>query len=372
MTICYRIMERSDLIVVGAGQAGLASAHAAREAGLTAIVLEASELPAGSWRTYYDSLELFSPARYSSLPGRPFPGDPERYPTRDEVVDYLVAYADWLGADIRTGQRVERVRLEEGELVARTAAGLSVRAPRLIAATGGFGSPHRPAIPGMDSYGGEVVHSSEYRSPEAFAGRRVVVVGAGNSAVQIAAELAEVARVSLATRSPVRWFPQRPLGRDLHWWLTTSRLDHVPLASRLADKPAPVLDDGRYRAAVKRGRPDRRQMFTAFETGGVRWEDGAAEEVDAVILATGFRPHLPFLEGTGALSQTGEPAHCRGVSSTVEGLGYVGLSFQRSFASATIRGVGRDAAYVLPRLAPAAQRASRRWRPSCCAAPASP
>src|SRR5688572_5201339 len=96
-------MESKDLIIVGGGQAGLAGAYAAREEGLDAVVLEASSLPAGSWPTYYESLELFSPARFSSLPGKPFPGDGERYPTRDEVVDYLVDYAAWLETDIRLG-----------------------------------------------------------------------------------------------------------------------------------------------------------------------------------------------------------------------------------------------------------------------------
>ena len=106
----------------------------------------------GSWPHYYDSLTLFSPARYSQLPGRPFPGDPDRYPTRDEVVDYLRGYAADLDADIRCGQRVESVvRLADGALEVRTAAGAVLRTERVIAATGGFGTPHRPALPGLDS-----------------------------------------------------------------------------------------------------------------------------------------------------------------------------------------------------------------------------
>jgi putative flavoprotein involved in K+ transport len=190
----------ADVVIVGGGQSGLAAAYAAQRAGLRPIVLEAGAEPVGSWPHYYDSLTLFSPARFSALPGRPFPGDGERYPTRDEVVAYLRAYAADLDADIRCGQRVDTVeRSEDGRLIARTATGLEVEAGMVIAATGGFRRPHRPVLAGLERFTGTVRHSSEYRAPDAFAGRRVVVVGAGNSAVQIAADLASVARVSLAT-----------------------------------------------------------------------------------------------------------------------------------------------------------------------------
>ena len=360
--------ERADMVIVGAGQAGLASAYAARCAGLEPVVLEAGAAPTGSWPGYYESLELFSPARYSALPGRPLAGDPERYPTRDELAAYLRDYADWLGADIRTGRRVTRVAvLGESELEVETEAGVVLRAPYVIAATGGFGRPHRPRLAGEASYGGTVVHTSAYRRPDEYAGRRVVVVGGGNSAVQIADELARVARVTLATRSPLKWQAQRPLGRDMHWWFDRTGLDAVPIGRlwlRLDGNP--VVDDGRYRAALAAGAYDHRAMFTRYVAGGVQWADGRIEPVDAVILATGYRPDLGFLAGTRALDGHGEPLHRSGVSRTVPGLGYVGLEFQRSFRSATVRGVGPDARRVIRRLTGAARvprRARRRARP---------
>jgi putative flavoprotein involved in K+ transport len=346
-------MERTDLVIIGAGQAGLATAFAARRHGLHPVVLEASNLPAGSWPTYYESLRLFSPARFSSLPERPFPGDPDRYPTRDEVVAYLVDYADWLGADIRLGERARSVRLEQGALVVETERRRSLHAPRVVVATGGFGSPHRPALPGLADFAGGVLHSSEYRSPERFRDQRVLVVGGGNSAVQIGAELATVARVTLTTRSRLRWVPQRPLGRDVHWWLTRSGVDGLPVGSFVSRRTLPVLDDGRYRAAVAAGRPDHRQMFRAVDRGEVVWSDGEREPVDTIVLATGYRSDVRFLAGTGALDPTGEPLQRRGISSTVPGLGYVGLENQRTVASATIRSVGRDARHLLRHLRPA-------------------
>jgi putative flavoprotein involved in K+ transport len=349
--------ERADVVIVGGGQSGLAAAYAAQRAGLHAVVLEAGADPVGSWPHYYDSLTLFSPARFSALPGQPFPGDGERYPTRDEVVAYLRAYAQNLDADIRRHEYVDTVaRDDDGRLIARTATGLNVEAGMVIAATGGFRRPHRPALPGLDRFTGAVLHSSQYRAPDVFAGRRVVVVGAGNSAVQIAADLASVARVSLATRAPLRFRRQRPFGRDLHWWLIRSGLDSASIGRRL-DRGTSVVDDGRYRAALRSGNPDRRPMFTVLDDDGVRWTDATREPVDAVILATGYRPGLDYLKRLGALDGDDWPLHRRGTSTTVPGLGYVGLPHQRSIASATLRGAGPDAEHVIAEILSAASGA---------------
>ncbi|MCX2946842.1 flavin-containing monooxygenase [Lentzea sp. NEAU-D7] len=336
-------MNSHDAIVIGAGQSGLATAHALVARGLRPLVLEAGDEPSGSWPHYYDSLTLFSPARYSALPGLPFPGDPGHHPHRDEVVDYLRAYAERLDADVRTGHRVVEV-LRDNELRVTTAGGTSFTAPIVVAATGGFGNPHRPALPGLDEFPGTVLHAAQYRSPEPFRGLRVVVVGAGNSAVQIAAELAEHARVTLATRKPVKFAAQRPFGRDLHFWLDRTGLDRLPIGPWLpVGFTTPVLDTGRYRGALDDGRPDRRPMFTAVEGSKVLWPDGRREHVDAIVLATGYRPDLPFLTGLGT-------EHDRGISRHHSGLGFVGLEWQRSLSSATLRGAGRDAAHVVGRL----------------------
>ncbi|QUX30602.1 NAD(P)-binding domain-containing protein [Nocardiopsis akebiae] len=343
-------MDDVPLAVIGAGQAGLATAWAANRRGLRPLVLEAADLPGGSWPHYYDSLSLFSPARFSSLPGHALPGDPERYPRRDEVVDYLRDYASHLDADLRCGQRVKRVERDGHGFTLTTADGSRARAAVVVAATGGFTRPHRPDLPGLADFTGTVLHAAEYRVPEPFTGQRVVVVGGGNSGVQIAAELADVARVSLATRAPVTWANQRPLGRDIHWWFTRSGLDAAPLRGVWEKGPTLVNDDGRHRAAFTTGNPDRREMFTRLEGGKAVWADGAVEEVDTVLLATGYRPALGYLSPTTALDSRRRPLHRGGISTTVPGLGYVGLEFQRSFSSATLRGVGRDARHVVRRL----------------------
>ncbi|MFA1549762.1 flavin-containing monooxygenase [Actinomadura chokoriensis] len=349
--------QRSDTIIIGGGQAGLATAHVARRLGLSPVVMEAGQSTTGSWPQYYDSLTLFSPARRSVLPGVPFPGDPNGYPSRDEVVAYLAGYAERLDVDIRTGHRVVKVAVETdapSKRVFEVAVdnGESFTAPIVIAATGAFSRPHRPDLPGLGSFTGTVLHSSQYRRPEEFAGQRVVIVGGGNSAVQIAIDLAGQSRVTLATRHPLRFMAQRVLGVDMHLWLQRTGLDAAGWARPLltGGKGTPVFDTGTYRAQIATGNPDRRPMFTSLAGDQVVWQDGTRERVDVVLLATGFRPGVGYLEELGALGSDGEPLHRGGISSTHPGLGYVGLEWQRSFASATLRGVGADARHVLTRL----------------------
>jgi putative flavoprotein involved in K+ transport len=221
-------------------------------------------------------------------------------------------------------------------------------------------SPCRPDIPERPEFAGEVRHVADYRSPAPFAGKRVVVVGAGNSAVQVGYELTEVADTTLAVRSPVQFMLQVRAGRDLHYRLDKLRLDLLPPAvlSRVI-KGTPVLDTGIYRAAIDGGLLPQRPMFTAFTDDGVLWADGTRERVDAVIFATGYRPHVPYLRGLGALGPGSALLHWCGVSTTHAGLGYVGLEFQRSFSSNTLRGVHRDASYVIAALGSPSRPARR-------------
>lgn len=178
------------------------------------------------------------------------------------------------------------------------------------------------------------------------------MVGAANSAVQIAVELSGTARVSLAARTLVKFTPQRPFGRDVHDWITWARVDQLKLG-HLSRLPSPrnVLDPGVYRAAFLQGQVDQRPLFERFTRQGVVWPGGQQEAVDAVVFATGYRPNLRFLFGTGALGTRGEPVQRLGVSLTVPGLYYVGLSGQRAVASATLRGAGPDAEVVTQHLA---------------------
>lgn len=343
--------DNRRLVVIGGGQAGLATAHVATHRhGLDVTVLDAAPKPGGSWPHYYDSLTLFSPARFSHLPGRRFPGDPGHYPHRDEVIAYLRDYAAGLDADLRYDTEATHVTRTADGFTVTTATGERHQAPLVIAATGNFARPHRPGLPGLGTFTGTVLHSGAYRNPAPYAGQRVVVVGGGNSAVQIAAELAGHAHVTITTRTPIRFQPPIIGGRDIHWWLARTGLDTAPITPLLHRLPPQVSDNGGYRAAIAAGRPDHRPLFTRLWPDAVEWSDGTREPVDTVILATGYRPDLGILHDTGALTPDGTPRHRAGVSTTVPGLGYAGLEFQRNFSSATLRGSGRDAHHVLTRI----------------------
>ena len=343
----------TEVVVVGAGQSGLAAARALQAHGIHPVVLEAEPEAAGSWPRYYDSLTLFSPAGYSGMPGHGFPGEPDHYPHRDEVAAYLRRYAAGVGADIRTHTPVTAVEAHHrGGFLVRTATGQSFRAAGVVAATGSFGNPHVPTLPGQDRFTGRLLHVASYCSPHQYAGERVVVVGGGNSAVQVGYELAQVATVTLATRHPLTFHPQRRDGQDIHYWLEVTGFDLLPpewLHHYLGDHW--VVDTGKYRHALEMGQLDWRPVFTAFGADGVIWPDGTREHVDTVVFATGYRPRLDYLSPLGALDDGGMPLHSGGISATHPGLVYLGLEFQRSFSSNTLRGVHRDAEHVITPLA---------------------
>ncbi|UVJ46163.1 NAD(P)/FAD-dependent oxidoreductase [Pseudomonas sp. LS1212] len=341
-------MDRSfDVVVIGAGQAGLACGWHLKQQGLDFLILDEQQQPGGNWRNYYDNLELFSPAAYSSLPGLPFPGAPEHYPSRDEVVHYLEQYACFFELPILPGIKVIKVNQEAGGFQIVAANGQRFFTRALVVASGAFSRPFTPDIPGLESFRGVHLHSAEYRNTQAFRGQRIVVIGAANSAVQIAYELATVAEVTLATREAIRFFAQKLLGADFHAWLKWTGLERTRW---LNDQSTPVLDDGTYKEALKSGLFNHRSMFGQITPTGVVWADGQHEAVDCLVFATGFRPNISFLEDLAVTDDHGRLMQRDGRALYTPGLYFVGLPMQRNFASATLRGVGPDAEVILPHL----------------------
>jgi putative flavoprotein involved in K+ transport len=341
----FRPLTDAPVVVIGAGQSGLAAAHALDKLSVPVVVLEAGDRPAGSWPRYYDSLRLFSPAAFSSMPGMPFPGHLERYPARDEVADYLERYAAYIPVEIQTNTRVTRVRQEDREFVVFTADGRQLRAAGIVAASGSFSNPYQPIFPGQSGFTGQLLHVAEYRNPIPYMGRRVIVVGAGDSAAQVANELAPVADVTLAARHPLRFIPQRIGGKDVHYWLRETGFDSLPAQwlSKISGGSL-ITDSVGFQQTLADGLLDVRPMFIGLDRDKVMWSENDRERIDAIILATGYRPSLDYLRELGALDAAGAPLHIGGVSTTHLGLVYVGLEYQRSFASNTLRGVSADAA----------------------------
>jgi putative flavoprotein involved in K+ transport len=312
------------------------------------LILEAGDRPAGSWPHYYESLRAFSPAAYNSMPGMAFPGPPDRYPTRDDVADYLERYAAAVDVEIRTNTRVASVREDDRGFVVETDDGRQLDAAGIVAASGSFSNPYRPTFPGEESFTADLSHVAAYRSPAGYAGRRIIVVGAGDSAAQVANELASVASVTIAAPHPLRFIPQRIGGEDVHYWLRETGFDSLPAEWLNKINGGSVITDSvGLQQSLADGLLDVRPTFVALDGDRVVWRDGERERVDAVILATGYRPSLDYLRGLGALDAQGAPTHDGGISRTHVGLVYLGLEYQLSYASNTLRGVSVDAARVI-------------------------
>lgn len=341
-----------DTIVIGAGQSGLVSGYFLKQQQLSFTILEKNVASGGAWQHYYESLKLYSPAKYATLPGLSFPGDPKRYPTRNEVINYLQQYAAVHELPIEYGITVQTVEKTPIGFRVITTAGETYEARTLISASGPFNTPYVPNIPGREGFGGNTLHAYDYRNPAPYRGQHVVVVGSRDSAMQIAYDLASVAQVSMAVRHDLRFMPKYVLGKSLFFWLHDTGYDRLPIGlfKKLAGSDK-IIGYEPYRSALEAGNPAPKPMFTRFTETGVVWGDGAHEDVDTVIFATGYKQGLGYLADLGALDEDGRACHHDGVSQHVPGLYYVGLFGQRSHASATLRGVGGDARRTVERVA---------------------
>src|SRR4051794_1701940 len=224
---------RVEVAVIGAGQAGLAIGHFLARSSRRFVILEAGESVATAWRARWDSLVLFTPRRYDALPGLPFPGDPDGYPGRDEVVAYLEDYARTFDLPIRFRSRVRSLEAGNGGFVLELADGRRLEADEVVVATGPFQVPNMPALADELDPVLFQAHSAGYRAPSGVPGGTVLVVGGGNTGFQIAKELSATRTVHLAVGSRQTPLPQRLLGRDVFWWLTRLGLLGKSVDSRL-------------------------------------------------------------------------------------------------------------------------------------------
>ncbi|GGF40902.1 ArsO family NAD(P)H-dependent flavin-containing monooxygenase [Williamsia phyllosphaerae] len=342
----------ADVVVIGGGQAGLAAGYYLRRTGLDFVILDDNPYPGGSWQHYWQSLTLFSPAEYSSLPGWPMPPYPNGFPPATHVVDYLTRYEHRYELPIRRPVSVTEVtRTDHGFHVHSDDGGWDAR--RVINATGSWRQPFWPLYPGISEFAGRQLHTVDYRSPEPFAGQRVAVVGGGNSAAQIVADLSAVAEPLWCTPRPPRYLPDDVDGRVL--FTVASEHAAAVAAGRPSDGGVGGLGDivavPSVRAARDRGQLTAHPMFTHLTAGGVVI-DGVEEQVDAIIWCTGFRPALRHLHG---LVRTRGDHHPVVDNHLVDdpAMMFLGYGDWTGPASATLIGVGRTARSLL---APARRR----------------
>lgn len=337
-----------DVVVVGAGQAGLALGYYLRGLDLSFMLLDAKSRVGDSWRERYDSLQLFTPAEYDTLPGLPFPAPRGTYPTKDAVAEYLESYARHFSLPIRHRTRVVYMGVGDGGFILRTSRG-SVRAGQVVIATGPFQAPSVPPFACALDASVTQLHSSDYRNREQLPPGEVLVVGGGNSGLQIAEELLATHPVALARGTSAPFLPQRLLGKSLFWWLERTGIDRAPAASPLGrwlQRRDPVIGVDLNELVGKGLRTTARVVDATART--VTFADGRTMDPASIVWATGFRSNYSWID-LPVLDDRGQPRHQEGATE-VEGIYFLGLSWQRTRGSALLGWVGRDAAFIADRI----------------------
>jgi cation diffusion facilitator CzcD-associated flavoprotein CzcO len=358
------MMKACDTLVVGAGPAGLATSRELSRAGVQHVVLECGDQIGQTWANLYDNLVLHTAKRFSALPGLAFPSSTPRFPSRRDFLAYLHQYADTFRVPVETHAEVASFHHVDGAWIARTTAGAEVRARAVVVATGIVSNPHIPEIPGRVRFAGRLLHSADYRRPEGFTGRRVLVVGAGNSAAEISVELARAgADVTLAVRTGAFIVPREIAGIPIQYFsaglawlparaqrLTTAMISRASALVRgPAGLPAPLpaacpnvpLIGLRVADLLRAGTIRLKGGVADFTAAGVRFIDNSEQPFDAVILATGYRAAVGMLRGLIHLDDCGFPMRRHKVVSVDQpSLYFVGHNYD-------IRGglfnIGRDA-----------------------------
>ncbi|MCN9242551.1 ArsO family NAD(P)H-dependent flavin-containing monooxygenase [Streptomyces sp. RY43-2] len=336
----------ADVVVIGGGQAGLAAGYHLRRQNLDFVVLDAQSTPGGAWQHTWDSLHLFSPAAFSSLPGWIMPAQPrQEYPDARHLVEYLADYEQRYDLPVQRPVHARAVRRDSGRLLVETDAGdWSARA--VISATGTWWRPFLPAVPGREMFAGRQLHTTGYRRPSDFTGQRVVVVGGGNSGAQIAADLA-LGGVDLTwvTQRPPRFLADDIDGRALFDAATArrraldeGRTDTGGVASLGDIVAAPPVREARDSGLLKA-----QPMFERLVADGIRWSDGTSAPADTVVWCTGFRPALSHLAPLGLRGTRGQIATDGTRAVGEPRLHLLGYGDWTGPASATLIGVGRPA-----------------------------
>jgi len=351
-------IDHIETAIIGAGQAGLATAYHLQRRGRPCLIVDSNARVGDNWHCHWDSLRLYSPAGSDGLPGLPFPGSRWSYPTKDQVADYLASYAERFELPVRTCAHVEQVQASNGKYLLRLGAEQLV-ADNVVVATGTFG--RTPSIPefALDLDPSiRQLHSSEYRRPTQLKPGPVLVVGASHSGTDIAYEVAATHPTILAGRDP----GQLPVRLD-HWSARLFWPVFLFLGRHVITRRTPIgrhaMEEIRFHGGpmlrVKRADLQARGVdrvlnrVTGIADGRPVLDNDRIVEVANVVWCTGFRQVFDWID-LPIFDDNGWPREIRGVVAEAPGLFFCGLAFQYAFSSMLLPGVGRDAEYVARRI----------------------
>jgi putative flavoprotein involved in K+ transport len=349
--------ERMDTVVIGSGQAGLAAGYYLSGQKRDFVILDAHERAGDSWRKRWDSLRLFTPASLNGLPGMPFPTRSEHFPPKDEMADYLEAYAARFELPIKFGVRVDQLT-REGDCYLVTAGARCWKADHVVVATGAYATPWVPAFAGELDPAITQLHSTAYHNPGQLRDGAVLIVGAGNSGAEIALDLAPTHRVWLAGRDtghlPGTFGSFGYQVGGILFLAAAKRLTIDTLPGRWLVTKARAFSGGHPLVRVRpkdlsEAGVQRVPRLVGVRSGQSVLEDGRVLEVTNVIWATGFRSNFRWIR-LPVFDAQGDPIHHRGVVQTEPGLYFIGLPFQSSLVSSQVAGAGADAKYIAKRI----------------------
>lgn len=341
-------MKKYESVIIGGGQAGLAMGYFLKKEKLSFVIIEKNGNVGDSWRQRYNSLVLFTPRQYSSLPGLQMIGPSEDFPTKDDMADYLNDYVKHFDLPVMLNTNVTQLnKLPDGSFIIETTSGI-IKAQQVIIAAGAFQKPYIPPL-SKDGTGAFQLHSSEYRSPEEVPGGEVLIVGGGNSGAQLAVELAKDRKVTIAVGHRMKFLPLTILGKSIFYWLEKLGLLFAgadTIKGSWFQKQKDPIFGKELKTLIQNKKVDVKPKAIQVSDKEVLFEDGTQRNFESIIWSTGFVPSYEWIHIEGVVSAEGKPIHKRGVTQ-IKGVYFIGLPWQYQRGSALICGVGKDAEYLL-------------------------
>jgi putative flavoprotein involved in K+ transport len=339
-----------DVLVIGGGQAGLTMGYYLKQTKLSSLILDKGSAVGDSWKNRYDSLTLFTPRSYSPLPGLSLKGDEKKYPTKDEITDYLKLYANTFSLPIQLNTSV--LKLDKlDHFILNTTQG-EYHSRNVILATGPFQEPFIPEFSQLLSENIIQLHSSKYKNPNQLKRGATLVVGGGNSGAQIAFEISKESKVYLSVAQQLKFLPQDIVNKSIFWWFDRFGVLKADVNSKVGqfikNKPDPIFGF-ELKSQIIKGRVILKPRAISANENDIIFDDNTSLKVLNVIWSTGFKSDYSWVKIPNVLDSKGLPIHQRGIT-TMNGLFFLGLPWQYRRGSALLQGVGTDAKYIVDKL----------------------